>query len=45
MTKNKNTGRKTKSIVRMPATKCAHLKKRMEQRRLHSLKIPRGRGG
>ena len=31
MTQNKQTGRKTKSIVRMPATKCAHLRKRMER--------------
>jgi hypothetical protein len=32
MTKGKNTGRKTQRIVRMPATKSAHLRKRMQQR-------------
>jgi hypothetical protein len=30
MTSHKQTARKTKSIVRMPATKCAHLRKKME---------------
>jgi hypothetical protein len=42
MTKGKNTGRKTERIVRMPATKQGHLRKRMQQR----LKLgpkPRGR--
>jgi hypothetical protein len=33
MSQQKQTGRKTKSIVRMPATKCAHLRKRMEKSR------------
>ena len=33
MAQNKQTGRKSKSIVRMPATKCAHLRKRMEKRK------------
>jgi len=32
MTKGKSTGRKTQRIVRTPATKCAHLRKRMQQR-------------
>jgi hypothetical protein len=44
MTKGKNTGRKTQRIVRAPATKSAHLRKRMEQRRLGGNKMPRGRG-
>jgi hypothetical protein len=32
MTRGKHTGRKTQRIVRMPATKCGHLRKRMQQR-------------
>ena len=32
MTKGKNTGRKTQRIVRMPATKSGHLRKKMQQR-------------
>jgi hypothetical protein len=44
MSGNKNAGRKTQRTVRTPATKCAHLRKRMEQR-LERGKSPRGRGG
>jgi hypothetical protein len=41
MSKGKSTGRKTQRIVRMPATKCGHLRKRMQQR----LKLsPKSRG-
>jgi hypothetical protein len=32
MTKGKTPSRKTQRIVRTPATKCAHLRKRMQQR-------------
>jgi hypothetical protein len=32
MTKGNNTGRKTQRIVRTPATKCGHLRKKMQQR-------------
>jgi hypothetical protein len=42
MTKGKNAGRKTQRIVRMPATKCGHLRKRMQQR-LNLGPKPRGR--
>ena len=45
MTKGKSTGRKTQRIVRMPAMKSAHLRKRMEQRRLGRNQPPRGHGG
>ncbi|MBU4271078.1 MAG: hypothetical protein KKE86_12150 [Planctomycetes bacterium] len=45
MSKHQSTGRKTRKIVRMPATKCAHLRKKMQQRRLEGNKTPRGRGG
>jgi hypothetical protein len=44
MTKGKTAGRKTQRIVRTPATKCAHLRKRMEKQR-YSQFPPRGRGG
>jgi hypothetical protein len=33
MTRGKHSGRKTQRIVRMPATKSGHLRKRMQQRR------------
>jgi hypothetical protein len=42
MTKGKNTGRKTQRIVRMPATKQDHLRKRMQQR-LNLGPKPRGK--
>ena len=32
MTKNRNNARKTKKIVRMPATRFAHLSKQMKKR-------------
>jgi hypothetical protein len=32
MSNGKNTGRKTQRIVRMPASKQGHLRKRMQQR-------------
>ncbi len=34
MTKNRNHARKTKRIVRTPATRFAHLKKRMKKRKI-----------
>jgi hypothetical protein len=42
MTRGKHSGRKTQRIVRMPATKCSHLRKRMQQRGNLGSK-PRGR--
>ena len=45
MSKNQGTGRKTKKVVRMPATKCAHFRKKMQQRKLDRNNAPRGRGG
>ena len=45
MSKNQDAGRKTRKIVRTPATKCAHLRKRMQQRKLDRNNAPRGRGG
>jgi hypothetical protein len=34
MTKNRNNARKTKKIIRTPATRFAHLNKRMKKRRI-----------
>ena len=34
MTKSRNNARKTKKIVRTPATRFAHLKKRMSKRKI-----------
>jgi hypothetical protein len=42
MTQGKSTGRKTQRIVRMPAAKQGHLRKRMQQR-LNLGPKPRGK--
>ena len=42
MTQGKSSGRKTQRIVRLPATKCGHLRKRM-QRQLSLGPKPRGK--
>ncbi len=45
MSKNKGGGRKTRKVVRAPATKHAYLRKRMQRRKIDGGKIPRARGG
>ena len=45
MTKSKGGGRKTQRIVRMPATKSAHLRKRMQQRKYTGTNVRKYGGG